>query len=146
MQTVNLDLVQLEENTTSGGPIRVAFPLHSAVGTQSTSAVLFELQPGSMLARHTDSAEEVLHVLDGEGEAEIGDERAFVRTGDVTVIPAMVAHSVRNVGRTPLRVLGVFSSSTVVATFDEPLAPDGPQVMVIGTPLPIGVALDTVPV
>jgi hypothetical protein len=50
MLTVNLDLVEPEQNATAGGPIRVAFPFHSAVGTQSTSAVLFGLPAGSMLA------------------------------------------------------------------------------------------------
>jgi mannose-6-phosphate isomerase-like protein (cupin superfamily) len=146
MLIVDLDTVELQDNTTAGGPIRVAFPWHSAAGTGSTAAVLFELEPGSMLATHQDSADEALHILAGEGEAVVGDERAFVRAGQVAIVPAMAHHSLRNTGEETLRVLGVFSSATLVATFEQPLAPDGPQVMVAGAPLPIATPLEPVPV
>lgn len=146
MLTVDLDRVELQDNSTAGGPIRVAFPFHSAAGTGSTAAVLFELEPGSALATHTDSAEEVLHVLEGDAEAEIGDELVLLREGELAVVPAMAPHSLRNVGEGTLRVLGIFSSSTLVATFEEPLAPGGPQVMVAGAPIPIAAGLEPVAV
>jgi quercetin dioxygenase-like cupin family protein len=146
MLTVDLDRVELQDNSTAGGPIRVAFPFHSAAGTGSTAAVLFELEPGSALATHTDSAEEVLHVLEGDAEAEIGDELGLLREGELAVVPAMAPHSLRNVGEGTLRVLGIFSSSTLVATFEEPLAPGGPQVMVAGAPMPIAAGLEPVAV
>jgi mannose-6-phosphate isomerase-like protein (cupin superfamily) len=146
MLIVDLDQVELQDNTTAGGPIRVAFPWHSAVGTGSTAAVLFELEPGSTLATHQDSADEALHILQGEGDATIGDESASVRAGQVAIVPAMAPHSLRNTGESTLRVLGVFSSATLVATFEQPLAPDGPQVMVAGAPIPIATPLDPVPV
>jgi quercetin dioxygenase-like cupin family protein len=99
--------------------------------------VLFELERGASLAAHTDSSEEVLLVLEGEAAAVVGDERERLGPGQLAVVPAMAPHSVHNVGPNTLRVLGVFSSSTVVATFEEPLAPGGPQVMVIGAPIPL---------
>ena len=142
MLVLDLDDVQLQENATAGGPIRVAFPFHSDLGTASTGAVLFELDPGSELARHTDSAEEVLIVLEGEADAFAGGEQRRLRAGHVAIVPAMVPHSVLNVGAGVLRVLGVFSSATLVATFEEPLTPDGPQVMVAGAAVPIAVSLD----
>jgi quercetin dioxygenase-like cupin family protein len=142
MLTVDLARVELQESTTAGGPIGVAFPFHSAAGTESTAGVLFELAPGSMLASHQDSAEEVLHVLEGEAEAKIGEEAGYLRAGEVAIVPAMMPHSVRNVGDGRLRVLGVFSSSTLVAIFEEPLAAGGPQVMVAGAPIPIAVELE----
>lgn len=145
MLIVDLDQVELQDNTTAGGPIRVAFPWHSAAGTGSTAAVLFELDPGSTLATHRDSADEVLHILEGEGEASIGDEHARLRAGQVAIVPAMAPHSLRNTGESTLRVLGVFSSSTLVATFEQPLAADGPQVMVAGAPIPIATSLEAVP-
>lgn len=146
MLIVDLDAVELQDNTTAGGPIRVAFPWHSALGTGSTAAVLFELEPGSTLATHQDSADEALHILEGEGRATIGDENAFVHAGQVAIVPAMAPHSLRNTGESTLRVLGVFSSATLVATFEQRLAPDGPQVMVAGAPIPIATPLDPVPV
>jgi quercetin dioxygenase-like cupin family protein len=141
MITVNLEAVELQETMTAGGPIRAAFPLHAAVGTASTGAVLFELEPGDALAPHTDSAEEILVVLQGEAEAIVGGRRTALAASEIVVIPAMVSHGVRNVGDTPLRVLGVFSASTVVSTFEEPLVDGGPQVMVIGAPVPMAATL-----
>jgi quercetin dioxygenase-like cupin family protein len=145
MLTVDLDLVELQDNTTAGGPIRVAFPFHSAAGSASTAAVLFELEPGSALASHQDSAEEVMHVLAGEAEVQIGNERGQLRAGQLAIVPAMAPHGLRNIGERTLCVLGIFSSSTLVATFEEPLAPGGPQVMVAGAPIPIATSLEPVP-
>ena len=98
-----------------------------------------------MLATHTDSAEEVLHVLEGEAEAEIGQEQRHLGAGELAVVPSMEPHSVRNVGDGTLRVLGIFSSSTLVSTFEEPLVPGGPQVMVAGAAIPIAAELEPVP-
>jgi quercetin dioxygenase-like cupin family protein len=130
--TVDLNTVELIENPMPGGSIRVDFPLHSALGTASTAAVLFELDPGNALATHTDSAEEILLVLAGEGEAHVGDETARLAAGEMAVVPAMAPHGIRNVGDTTLRVLGFFSSSTVVSTFEQPLGPEGERVFVTG--------------
>ena len=111
MFTLDLNDLELKDSATAGGPIRVTFPFHSGTGTASTAAVLFELEPGSALATHTDSAEEILFVLEGEGEAHVGE--------------------------TPLRVLGFFSSSTVVSTFEEFVGPEGENVAVFGATAPI---------
>jgi hypothetical protein len=43
----------------------------------------------------------------------------------MAVVPAMVPHALRNVGDETLRVVGFFSSSTVMSTFDQPLMPMG---------------------
>jgi quercetin dioxygenase-like cupin family protein len=121
---------------------RVGFPLHSAVGTASTATVLFELDPGVELPVHTDSAEELLIVLQGTGEARIGDEVGLLETHQLALVPAMAPHGIRNVGDDVLRVLGTFSSSTVVSTFDEPFEPGGPRVFVIGAPMRVALQLD----
>ena len=47
----------------------------------------------------------------------------------------MAPHGLRTIGDDVLRVLGTFSASTVVSTFEEPLGGDGPQVVVIGSPI-----------
>jgi hypothetical protein len=43
----------------------------------------------------------------------------------MALVPAMVPHSLRNVGEETLRVVGFFSSSTVMSTFDQPIVPMG---------------------
>jgi hypothetical protein len=69
-----------------------------------------------------------------------------VATGDVALVPAMAPHGMRNIGETTLRVLGFFSSSTNIATFEEPIAPGAPQVFAIGGPVMIAVPLEAVAV
>jgi quercetin dioxygenase-like cupin family protein len=124
-----------------GPGLRVAFPLHSAVGTASTGAVLIELQPGATLAAHRDSAEETLLVLEGAVEAHVEGEAAPLAAGELAVVPAMAPHGMTNVGDTVALVLGFFSSSTFIATFDAP-KPDGMQVFAMGAPVPLAAPLE----
>jgi quercetin dioxygenase-like cupin family protein len=148
MQTVDLQNVETMEIQSALDParrVRVAFPISSTSGTAASASVYFELEPGAHVGVHTDSAEEFLIVLEGSGEGLLGEEVARVEAGQIVVVPAMVRHDMTNVGTGPLRVLGTFASSTVVATFEEPLEPDGAQVFVIGAPMPIMLPLAAAP-
>jgi quercetin dioxygenase-like cupin family protein len=138
MFTFDLDDFELMP---TGPGRRVSFPLHSATGTASTASVLFELDPGAELPLHTDSAEELLIVVQGTAEARVGDEVSRIATHEVALVPPMAPHGLRNIGDDVLRVFGTFSSSTVVSTFERPFEPDGPQVFVIGAPVPIAAQL-----
>lgn len=129
---ITFDTNELELN--GGGGLEFAFPLHETVGTASTAAVYFEIAPGGLLPVHTDSAEETLLVLQGEGEATVGDETARIGAGQVAVVPASMPHGVRNVGDEPLRVFGFFAGPTVLSFFDESPADGAPAVFVNGMP------------
>ena len=122
--------------------LRVSFPLHSATGTASTATVLFELDPGAELATHTDSAEELLIIVQGTAEARVGDEVGRLEMHQVGLVPPMAPHGLRNIGDDVLRVLGTFSASTVVSTFERPFEENGPQVVVIGSPVPLAGRLE----
>jgi quercetin dioxygenase-like cupin family protein len=126
----------------TGPGLRVSFPLHSATGTASTATVLFELDPGAELPVHTDSAEELLVVVQGTAEARVGDEVGRLSKHEVALVPPMAPHGLRNIGEDVLRVFGTFSSSTVVSTFERPFEPGGPQVIVIGSPVPLAARLE----
>jgi quercetin dioxygenase-like cupin family protein len=148
METVDLQAIETMEIESALDParrLRVAFPISSATGTAASASVYFELEPGAHVGAHTDSSEEFLIVLEGSGEGIVGDEVARVEAGQVIVVPAMVRHDVTNVGTGPLRVFGAFAGSTVVATFEEPLEPDGAQVFVIGAPMPVMLPLAAAP-
>jgi quercetin dioxygenase-like cupin family protein len=138
MNTFDLDDYELAP--TAPG-LRVSFPVHSATGSASTATVLFELDPGAELYVHTDSAEELIIIVQGTAEARVGDEIGRLETHQVAVVPAMAPHGLRNIGEDVLRVLGTFSASTVVSTFERPLQEDGPQVIVIGAPVPVAAHL-----
>ncbi len=60
----------------------------------------------------------------------------------MALVPPMAPHGLRNIGDDVLRVLGTFSASTVVSTFERPLGEDGPQVLVIGSPVPMAAYLE----
>jgi quercetin dioxygenase-like cupin family protein len=105
--------------------VRVNFPLFLGTGNKNTAVVYFEIEPGHRLGTHTDSAEEILLVLDGTAEVSLGDEQGQIYAGEMAVVPAMVPHGLRNVGDETVRVV-------LVATFDQPMMPFGQRV--VGTP------------
>jgi quercetin dioxygenase-like cupin family protein len=127
-----LELMEVSYEDDPTMRVNVNFPFYVGTGTKNTAVVYFELEPGCRLGSHTDSAEEILLILQGEAEATVGDEQGRVSAGDMAVVPAMVPHALRNVGIETVRVAGFFSSNVVVSTFDRPLMPFGERV--VGTP------------
>lgn len=123
MTTVNLNQLELTEFTGKDNPkqhCRATFPMLGAHGTQHSATVYFELEPGDHLGRHTDSAEELLLILEGEVEVSIGEEKGKVSQGTITLVPKMAPHDLRNIGSKTARVLGFFGgANNIVATFDE---------------------------
>lgn len=127
MVTVNLNQLDLTEFTgkhDSGQHCHATFPLLGAHGTEQTATVYFELEPGDTLGRHTDSAEELLLILEGEVEAEVGGEKGALSKGEIALVPKMVPHNLVNIGNTKARVLGVFGgANNIVATFEKTWLP-----------------------
>jgi quercetin dioxygenase-like cupin family protein len=145
MLSVDLNQLELVEEVSAldqRDRLRYAFPLSSAEGTSSSAAVYFELEPGKRLSPHVDSAEEVLVVLEGTVEARVGEDRAVVGPGSLVVVPAMRVHEIVNAGAGVARVLGVFASATVVATFEQPATEGGERVFVVGAPVPLASPLE----
>jgi len=60
---------------------------------------------------HRDT-EEVLYILEGEGEAWVDGEVARFRAGDAVLFPTNSKHMVRNTGDGPLRTCSIFSPPT----------------------------------
>ena len=131
-RTDELELMEVwyEEDPTMR--LKVNFPFFLGTGTKSTAVVYFEIEPGHRLGTHTDSAEEILLILEGEAEVALGDERGKLSAGEMALVPAMEPHGLRNAGEETVRVAGFFSSNVVVSTFDQPMMPFGQRV--VGTP------------
>ena len=139
MITVSTPSLELNEAWLEGDRrqrVRVAFPINALTGAEHTAIVYFEVAPGERLATHTDSAEEILYIVAGEGEAEIGDERGQVRAGDLALIPAMAPHGIINTGTETLKVVGFFCESEIESTFEAPLQPMGQPVVTMGVAVP----------
>lgn len=99
------------------------FVLYSAAGTKSGAVVYFELEHGKELGTHTDSAEEIVYVIDSTIEATIGNEKGSLSKGELGVVPVMERHNFRNIGTDTAKVIGFFSSPNVVSTFEKVFMP-----------------------
>jgi uncharacterized cupin superfamily protein len=56
---------------------------------------------------HEHAGEEIIFVLEGDGEATIGDEKISVRGMTALFFPEHVMHGIRNTGTSPIRYLVV---------------------------------------
>ncbi|MGI6567586.1 MAG: cupin domain-containing protein [Firmicutes bacterium] len=56
--------------------------------------------------------EEVILILEGEGEAYVDGQKAFFKKGDAVLFPASSKHQVRNTGDGPLITASIFSAPT----------------------------------
>jgi len=137
-KTTELELMQgWFDSDPDHARVRVNFPINTWAGSGDSAAVYFEVEPGDRLPLHTDSAEEILYLVAGEAEAEVGNERGRLAAGDLAVIPAMVPHGLVNVGDETLKVVGFFSESEIISSFDEPVQPFGVAVLNQGAPAPV---------
>jgi quercetin dioxygenase-like cupin family protein len=129
---MNVNELELREGWNDDTPpmrTQVAFPLHAEAGTKASAVVYFEIAPGDHLGRHTDSAEEILYVAEGTGEAVVGAERVALEAGSLAVVPELVPHAVHNTGESTLKVVGFFAAAEVEHIFDRPVHPMGATVM-----------------
>jgi len=95
---------------------------HAADGSASS---LLEVPPGCRLARHTDSAEEVIVVLAGCARVTVGEETEEVSAGGVAVIPECVPHEVESFGDEALRFAAIYAGTDVITTYETEIQPDG---------------------
>jgi quercetin dioxygenase-like cupin family protein len=77
MIIVRLGQLELQEEWNEQDPsdrLRSAFALHKGMGSEQSAVVYFELEPGGAVGTHTDSAEEVVLVLDGTLQVTLGED------------------------------------------------------------------------
>jgi quercetin dioxygenase-like cupin family protein len=60
--------------------------------------VRVDFDPGYVSPMHTHPGEEVIYVIEGTLEYEIGGKVSKVKAGDVLFVPAGVAHKAKNIG------------------------------------------------
>lgn len=80
--------------------------------TDRSQTAVMNLDPGQASGDSKEShpgSDQVLVVLDGEVLAEVAEERARMRKGDVVVIPAGVRHRFVNDGDIPARTFSVYA-------------------------------------
>jgi quercetin dioxygenase-like cupin family protein len=62
--------------------------------------VRVDFDPGYVAARHTHPGEEIIYVIEGTLEYDIGGKVVTVKAGDVLFVPAATPHTARNIGST----------------------------------------------
>jgi quercetin dioxygenase-like cupin family protein len=60
--------------------------------------VRVDFDPGYVAPRHTHPGEEIIYVIEGTLEYEIGGKTTKVKAGDVLFVPAGAIHTAKNVG------------------------------------------------
>ena len=81
-------------------------PQYSPVKDVSVAEALVEPGRDTELHRHRRS-QEIYYILEGEGEMRLGDETFKVKRYDAILIPPGMPHSVKNEGKSGLRMLCV---------------------------------------
>lgn len=86
---------------------------------------MLAVEPGCRLPRHTDSAEEIIVILDGTAEVQVGDERQTLAAPGLAIVPKCVPHEVRNARDGELRFAAVYAEPDVVTRYERDVQPDG---------------------
>jgi mannose-6-phosphate isomerase-like protein (cupin superfamily) len=68
---------------------------------------------------HLHAVEEVLHVLDGQAEVWIGDDRATLTSGQLVIVPAGRKHGFSNTGSSVLHIQSTLASPVFEAAYDD---------------------------
>ena len=127
METINLNKLELTEFvgvSNSKEHCRATFALLGSNGSKKLAAVYFELEPGDHLGRHTDSAEELLFVVEGNVLITVGNKSVAAGRGQMVLVPEMEPHDIQNQGEEKAKILGVFGGvNQIVATFEESWIP-----------------------
>jgi len=127
MLTVDLNKLNLTEFVAKNNPgqrCKATFPMLSANGTQNSATVYIELDPGEELGTHTDSAEEILLILEGKVDATVGNESGQASKGNLVLVPKMIPHNFKNIGNEKAKVIGFFGgANNIVATFENVWSP-----------------------
>jgi quercetin dioxygenase-like cupin family protein len=84
------------------------FIANRALGTERCDIHENVINPGVTIPWHFHATEEVIVVLEGEGECRTDAGCDAYRAGDVIILPARTKHSLRNSGPAPIRQLCFF--------------------------------------
>jgi mannose-6-phosphate isomerase-like protein (cupin superfamily) len=77
---------------------------------EKSQLVLMTIEVGGEIGEEVhEGIDQLLFFVEGDGEAEIGDERTPVGPDQVAVVPAGIRHNFRNTGQGPLRLFTVYA-------------------------------------
>jgi len=114
------DLTEEEKGSATAGR-QFVLGARPELGCASATQFIGLVPPGRA-PDHFHTYDEVIYILEGDGELHIGGETAPLRPGSCVHLPARLVHCLANTGDTELRLLGVFRPAGSPA---EAYYPDG---------------------
>ena len=115
-----LDLTGVEKGSATAGR-QFVLGARPETGCESVTQFIGLVPPGRA-PDHFHTYDEVIYILEGQGELHVGDEQAELGGGSCIHLPARLVHCLANTGDTELRLLGVFRPAGSPA---EAYYPDG---------------------
>jgi quercetin dioxygenase-like cupin family protein len=120
----------------------VIYPVGEKEGARASSVAYYIIEPGKHTGLHSDNAEEIVFIAEGEGEVFSIGETNRLQAGKFTIFPAGTDHDIYAVGTNELRLLSFFPTTEVVSTFQQVIFPMGGNVLSSKPPGPTIEELD----
>jgi quercetin dioxygenase-like cupin family protein len=118
------------------------FPVGEDQGATASSVAYYIIEPGRHTGVHSDSAEEIMFVTEGEGEMFMMGRTEKLAAGKFYVLPPGVDHDIYAQGGIALRLLSFFPTAEVQSTFQQVVFPVGGHVLSSRPPRPVVTELD----
>jgi quercetin dioxygenase-like cupin family protein len=120
----------------------VIFPVGEKQGAEGSSVAYYIIEPGKHSGLHSDNAEEVIFVAEGEGEAFVTGSTIRLEAGKFVVLPAGMEHDIYAQGAVALRLLSFFPTTEIISTFQQAIYPVGGNILSSTPPRPVVTELD----
>jgi quercetin dioxygenase-like cupin family protein len=121
----NLPRTKVWGETDSAVSWQGAFAVYGGHSTTASSTIVYEVEPGKRLGRHTDATEETQYIIAGTG-------KLYLEDGSVFVLPTPMRHDLENTGKETLRAVAFFAAAMFTQDFDQVMLP--PKNHILGTP------------
>jgi quercetin dioxygenase-like cupin family protein len=105
------------------------FPVGEKEGAMASSVAYYIIEAGKHSGLHSDNAEEIAFVAEGEGEAFVIGGMKKLEPGKFFVFPAGVDHDIYAQGSAALRLLSFFPTTEILSTFQQAIYPMGGNVL-----------------
>lgn len=116
-----LTVVDLEKAVTDEWRPGVRTRMLASAASGAAQLCMFEqwCDPGHGAPTHLHAVEEVLHVIAGQAEVWIGDDRAILTDGQLVVVPAGRKHGFSNTGAGTLHIASTLAAPVFEAAYDD---------------------------
>jgi quercetin dioxygenase-like cupin family protein len=118
------------------------FPVGEKEGALASSVAYHIIEPGRHTGLHSDNAEEIVFVAQGEGEVFSIGATQRLEPGTFVVFPAGTDHDIYAYGSEAMRLLSFFPTTEILSTFQQEIYPVGGNVLSSRPPAPTVTELD----